>query len=109
MSTKWIVLFDSSGLDMLVPCDEIRTKEMLEWLGGKPHESELQRHAMIAKMRAMVNPQRFPEVWVYDCEEDYSLEDMRDLWEVSPQRMADLVRKKGSCLYKTPRERSVIT
>lgn len=39
---------------------------------------------------------------------DMSYEDMRALWEASPQHMADLVRKKGGCLYKTPRERDLI-
>lgn len=109
MSTKWIVMFDRLGVDMLVPCDEIMSRDALQWLGGKEFKSELGRHVTLAKVRAMANPQRFPEIWVYDCQDDYSQDQMRKMWHHMPQSMADLVRKKGNCLYKTPREKDLIT
>ena len=109
MSTKWIVLFDRTGVDMLVPCDEMMTRDALEWLGGKEFKGELRHHLNVAKLRAQFNPQRAPEIWVYDCHEDYSHEQMRKMWQHMPQSMADLVRKKGNCLYKTPREKDLIT
>jgi hypothetical protein len=106
--SKWIAMFDRLGLDMLVPCDEIMNRDVLNWMGGQKFDGELSRHLQIAKMRARANPQRFPEIWTYEFEQDMSYEDMRALWEASPQHMADLVRKKGGCLYKTPRERDLI-
>lgn len=109
MSRQFVVMFDSCGVDTLIPCDEMKTREMLEWLGGKPHKSELARHIRVALVRAQSNPHRFPEVWAYDCAEDHSLEEMRGLWGSTPQHMADLVRSRGTCLYKTPREKVVIT
>lgn len=109
MSTKWIVLFDRTGVDMLVPCDEMMARDALEWLGGKAFKSEALQQLNIAKMRAQFNPQRHPEIWVYDCQEDYSPDQMRKMWQYMPQSMADLVRKKGNCLYKTPREKDLIT
>lgn len=109
MSTKWIVMFDRLGVDMLVPCDEIMSRDALLWLGGQEFRSELHQHLNIAKLRAQSNPQRYPEIWVYDCQEDYSPEQMRKMWQNLPQGMADLVRKRGNCLYKTPREKDLIT
>jgi hypothetical protein len=106
--SRWIAMFDRSGLDMLVPCDEIMTRDALQWLGGQNYTGELAHHLSVAKMRAMANPQRFPEIWVYDCEFDSTPEQMRDMWDDAPQNMADLVRKKGTCIYKTPREKDLI-
>jgi hypothetical protein len=108
MSKQFVVLFDRCGVDTLIPCDEMKTREMLEWLGGKPHQSELAYHIRIAMIRAQSNHQRFPEVWVYDCEQDFSESEMREMWNESPQGMADLVRKKGKCLFKSPRDKQLI-
>lgn len=108
MSQCWLVLFDCAGVDMLVPVDEIKSKEILQWMGGEEFHSELETHLSIAKMRAMANPQRHPEVWVYDTVEDMSLDDMRNMWETGPQYMANMVRSKGTCVHKSPREKSVI-
>lgn len=108
MSKQWVVMFDCAGVDTLIPCDEMKTREMLEWLGGKPHKSELAIHIRMAMIRAKSNHQRFPEVWVYDCEEDFSESEMRQMWNNAPQTMADLVRKKGNCLFKSVRDKQLI-
>ena len=108
MSKQWVVMFDCAGVDTLIPCDEIKTRDMLEWLGGKDFKSELGRHIHIAKLRAAANVQRKPEIWVYDCVDDLSEDVMREMWGSNPQRMADLVRSKGTCIYRTVKERSVI-
>lgn len=106
---KWIVMFDCLGVDMLVPCDEIMNRDVLNWMGGQKFNRELSRHLQIAKMRAQANPQRSPEIWAYECDQEMPYEEIRDLWESRPQYMADLVRKKGKCLYKLPREKNVIS
>lgn len=108
MSKQFVVMFDRTGVDTLIPCDEMKTREMLEWLGGKPHKSELAYHVNIALMRARYNPHRSPEVWVYETEDDFEESEMRGMWDESPQGMADLVRKKGKCLFKSPRDKQLI-
>ena len=108
MSKQWAVLFDSNGLDGLISCDEMRTEEMLKWIGGAKFDSKLSTYVTMMILRAQANPQRFPEVWVYNTEEDFTEEDMRKLWDDMPQRMADLVRSKGTSLYRFRKEKSVI-
>jgi hypothetical protein len=108
MSKQFVVMFDRCGVDTLIPCDEMKTREMLEWLGGKPHQSELARHIRMAMIRAQYNNHRFPEVWVYDCEQDFSESEMREMWNNAPQTMADLVRQKGTCLFKNVRDKQLI-
>ncbi len=108
MSKQWVVMFDQSGVDTLIPCDEMKSREMLEWIGGKPFDSQLARHVQFAVIRAKSNHQRYPEVWVYDCEEDFSEEEMRSMWNGAPQVMADLVRKKGTCIFKSSKSKQLI-
>lgn len=108
MSQKWVVLFDCKGVDVLIPCDSMMAEEVMEWMSGKKFKSALSHHVSMAIIRAQANPQRFPEVWVYDTQDDLSTEMMRQMWEESPQGLADLVRKSGSCLFKSLREKSVI-
>ena len=108
MSKQFVVMFDRCGVDTLIPCDEMNAKDVLEWLGGNPHKGELARHIRLAIIRAQSNQHRFPEVWVYDCEQDFSESEMREMWNESPQGMADLVRKKGKCLFKSPKDKQLI-
>lgn len=108
MSQKWVALFDCKGVDVLIPCDSMMTEEVMEWMSGKKFKSALGLHVGMAIVRARANPQRFPEVWVYDTKEDLTEEVMRKMWDETPQVLADLVRGMGKCLFKTPREVSVI-
>ena len=102
MSQKWVAMFDCKGIDVLIPCDRLMTEEMMRWMGGEKYESELCRHVNNAILRAKFNHQRFPEVWVYDTEEDIPEDTMRKMWEDDPKGLAKSVREKGRCLFKSP-------
>jgi hypothetical protein len=104
-----MVLFDTKGADMIVPCDEMIAESTLTWLGGKKFENKLGMIYNIALMRARANPQRFPEIWTYSCEFDNTEGQMRELWSESPQLMADLVRSKGKCHYRSIKEERLIS
>ena len=106
MSSKWLVLFGSEGWEMLVPCDEIINRDLLQF--GDKKKFKMPGLANVAIVRARANPQRHPEVWVYDTEQDFSEVEMRSMWDESPQRMADLVREKGNLLFREARGRQVI-
>jgi hypothetical protein len=105
---KWIVMFGSEGWEVLIPCDGILIRDTLNWFGGDNSKGELNQHLMLAYMRARSNGQRRPEIWSYDTEQAFSEEEMQSMWNDSPQRMADLVRSKGSLIYKEYRNKSVI-
>jgi len=108
MAKQWVVLFDTLGVDTLIPWDDLKADDMLAVLSGrKPRDHVGQRINMMI-MRAKANHQRFPEVWAYDTSDDFEYEDMRNMWEESPQGIADLVREKGTNLFKYAKEKSVI-
>lgn len=108
MAKQWVVLFDTLGVDTLIPWDDFKSDDMISVLSGKkPSKKGNQRVSMMI-LRAKANHQRFPEVWAYDTAEDYEYEDMRSMWEETPQMVADLVREKGTNLFKYAKEKSVI-
>ena len=107
MSKRWLVLFDCTRVDWLIPFDEIYAKDMLEWIGGKAF-GQTSHLVTTMLMRARYNPHRSPEVWAYETEDDFEESEMRGMWDESPQGMADLVRKKGKCLFKSPRDKQLI-
>ena len=108
MSNKWIVMFGSEGWEVLIPCDDILIRDTLNWFSGDNSKGELNQHLMLAYMRARSNGQRRPEIWSYNTEQAFSEEEMQSMWNNRPQRMADLVRSKGSLIYKEYRNKSVI-
>lgn len=108
MAKQWIVLFDTLGVDTLVPWDDLKGDDVLAILSGKRPSKKGNQHVNMMVLRAKANHQRFPEVWAYDTAEDYEYEDMRKIWTDSPQMVADLVRAKGTNLFKYAKEKSVI-
>ena len=100
MSTQWVVLFDSEGLDTLVPWGDLAQDRMMQTLSGGNINAENPQHIVSRMMlRARFNEQRFPEVWTYQTDNDIMYDEMRSLWEANPQYMADLIREKGEQLY----------
>jgi hypothetical protein len=100
MCKQWAVLFDSEGLDTLVPWGELAADRMMTKLSGGAMPSANPQHIVSRMMlRAQFNLQRFPEVWTYQTDEDIEYADMRSLWEDNPQYMADLIRVKGDQLF----------
>lgn len=107
MARQWVVLFDTLGVDTLLPWDDLKGENMLAVLAGKKSKN-LNKQVAIAVLRAQSNPQRFPEVWAYSTIEDYDVEEMRKLWRTIPQSLADLVRAKGTNLFRDQRQKEII-
>ena len=108
MAKQWVVLFDTLGVDTLIPWDDLKGDDMLAVLSGRKPKDHVGQRVNMMIMRAKANHQRFPEVWAYDTEDDFTYEDMREMWTDSPQVVADSVRERGTNLFKYAKEKSVI-
>jgi hypothetical protein len=108
MARQWIVLFDTLGVDTLIPWDEIKQDAMLDVLAGRKPKGYLDKRVNMMVLRAQANMQRWPEVWAYDTAEDYEYEEMRKIWEGAPQSVADAVRDRGTNLFRHQRQKEVI-
>lgn len=108
MAHQWVVLFDTLGVDTLVPWDDLKQEAMLAKLAGRKTKDRLNMQIAMMITRAQANEQRWPEVWAYDTSEDYDVDFMRKMWSDSPQGMANVVRQKGKNLYRRSRPKEVI-
>ncbi len=108
MAQQWIVLFDSLGMDTLLPLDDLRQDDMIAILSGEQPVGGWNTRVIMMVHRARANQQRRAEVWAYDTADDFTEPDMREMWQDAPQGMADLVRDKGTCLYRASRPKEVI-
>jgi arsenate reductase-like glutaredoxin family protein len=50
-------------------------------------------------LRARYNSQRHYEIYTVNMDESISEQDIRDMFETSPQGMADLIRERGHKMY----------
>lgn len=108
MARQWVVLFDTLGVDTLIPWDDLKAEDMLAVLAGKKPKDSINKRINMMVIRAQANIQRWPEVWAYDTATDYDYDHMRKMWEEMPQSLADLVRTKGTNLFKHHREKAII-
>lgn len=108
MAHQWVVLFDTLGVDTLVPWDDLKQDDMLDALSGRRPKNHLNQRVSMMILRAQANMQRWPEVWAYDTTEDYEETFMRQMWQDSPQGMANVVREKGTNLFRHSRPKEVI-
>jgi hypothetical protein len=100
MATQWVVLFDNEGLDTLIPWSELQEETVMSVLSGKPRVGPNPQHVVSnTLMRARLNTHRNTEVWAYNTSNDIDVDEMRHVWDESPQYMADLVRAKGENLF----------
>ena len=50
-------------------------------------------------LRAKFNMQRHYEIYTVEATEGISADDIRDMFEGSPQTAADTIRERGNCLH----------
>jgi len=108
MARQWVVLFDTLGVDTLIPWDDLKGDNILDVLSGKKPKENLSKRISMMIIRAQANIQRWPEIWAYDTSEDWSYEEMRRQWESAPQATADTVREHGTNLFRHQRQKEVI-
>jgi hypothetical protein len=108
MSLRHIALFDCLGFESIIDitCDENHRIECLI------HDEEDPQKGIISlinkiTLRARMNPQRLPEVWIFwsDIDSDTLMKSANE----NPQMMANLIREKGIKIFTTPKEKSVIS
>ena len=111
MNHQYIVMWDCNGLEYLgnVTADEQRV------MWGKLQGKESPRHALAnplhMRLRAQANPQRNYEIYIFDVAEGITEQDVRDMFDASPQTAADTIRRIGHCFYSnrmSTKERAIV-
>lgn len=95
---KYLASWDSKGLECLFNISEWEKK--LTWTTLQDAPMPECPNPKILIMRAMANPQRRPEIYIFETdglEEDT----VREAFEETPQFMADFIRVNGYKLYSS--------
>jgi len=76
--------------------DRQKTFDILRGVDNKSNPNQI---ANMIMLRAKFNSQRHYEIYAIDVDANVGQEDIKASFESDPQGMAELVRKRGRCLY----------
>jgi hypothetical protein len=103
MDKTFIFSWDMTGIESIIPVDDYdKYEQEATWAvlnDEVPGRNPLIGTVQHLILRARANPQRHYEIYSVSCEEDMSVEDWRELWESTPQEMANLIRERGQKMY----------
>jgi len=93
---RFAIMWDCHGLEALerLPDPADTTFALLK--GSKPPEYP---NIMHWRLRAQFNPQRHYEIYVFEATKGITAEDIRDMFDASPQTAADTIRGIGTQFY----------
>jgi hypothetical protein len=98
MNHNFLVMWCNEGLECVVDLTEDEKNRAWSALKGKPPVSQLPSlHHLI--LRARYNQQRHYEIYTVEATEGILADDIRDMFENSPQMAADTIRERGNCLH----------
>jgi hypothetical protein len=105
MSTStFVVVWDNTGLEYVGNVTEDEQRRAWGKLKGKPVGTGLPNLNHLI-LRARYNPQRHYEIYQIQATDGITSDDIRDMFETSPQTAADTIRRLGHC-YFSDREQS---
>jgi hypothetical protein len=98
MNHKFLVMWCNEGLESVVDLTQDEQQRAWSALKGKTPVSQLPNiNHMI--LRARYNTQRHYEIYTVEATEGISADDIRDMFENSPQTAAATIRERGNCLH----------
>jgi hypothetical protein len=108
METQFLAMWDCEGLECLFDITDMNHDMMVHKLQGKDFKAPFNLSMLM--MRARYNSQRQYEIYTFSVEGELSVEEMKALFDNSPQYFVDLIREKGHKLYSdyTPTRKKVI-
>lgn len=107
MSNQFLVYFDCIGFEEIHNITDVQEQAMMAKIKGEPLP-ELGFNWLAMRMRAIMNNHRRPEIWLIDTEDTITLDIITGMAHDCPQQLADLVRARGQCLFKSGVVKDVI-
>ncbi len=99
MNHQFIVMWDCNGLEVCCDVTESQQRTVWEKLRGElPSESGIPNLGHL-KLRAQYNTQRHYEIYIVEAQEGITADDIREMFESSPQTAADTIRRLGTCFH----------
>ena len=97
MSHQFVIMWSCEGLEYVG--DVTAEQGMKTWAALKGQEHRSMPNLFHMRLRAQHNSQRHYEIYFVEAEDGITADDIRDMFEASPQTAADTIREKGECFY----------
>jgi len=99
MTHQFLVMWCNEGLEYVADITADQQRVMWENLQGHDSPRHSYANPLHLRLRAQHNPQRHYEIYFIDALEGITEEDIRNMFEASPQTAADTIRERGECFY----------
>ena len=107
MNHRFLVMWCNEGLESVVDITADEQQRAWTALKGKTPVSQMPNvNHMI--LRARYNTQRHYEIYTVEATEGITADDIRDMFENSPQTAADTIRERGNCLHSDRAEKNKV-
>ncbi len=107
--SEFLISWDTNGIESIVPIGEWRNENLVAKLSGEPEPHNIGSTYNMLCMRARFNPQRFPQIWGINVDDDITAEMLREIADTTPQVLVDLVKEKGVKFYGDKMQESAIS
>jgi predicted RNA-binding protein (virulence factor B family) len=111
MNHQFLIMWDQLGLECCIDVTEDQQRRMWQKLKGEQVSESAVPNYNHLLLRARVNSQRHYEIYTCEATDGITAEDIRAMFEASPQTAADTIRRLGHCMHsdRATNDRVVIT
>lgn len=99
MSHQFIIMWCNEGLEYIADITADNQRVMWESLQGRESPRHAYANPLHLRLRAQYNSQRHYEIYFAEVEDGVTEEDIREMFNASPQAAADTIRIAGTCFY----------
>lgn len=99
----FVAYFDTLGFEWIFNTTDYEKRRTWAALTDTKVDFPIPRYAIL---RAQANPQRFPEIWVFQSE--ISLKELNEFADEHPQALATAIRSNGHNVFRTHKPDTVI-
>ena len=111
MSHQFLIMWCNEGLDCCIDITEDQQRRMWQQLKGELVSESAIPNLNHIMLRARFNTHRHYEIYTCEATDGITAEDIKEMFEVSPQTAADTIRRLGHCLHsdRATKDRVLIT
>lgn len=111
MSHQFLIMWDQLGLECCIDVTEDQQRRMWQKLKGEPVSESAIPSLNHLLQRARFNSHRHYEIYTCEAVDGITAEDIKEMFEASPQTAADTIRRLGHCLHsdRATNDRVLIT
>jgi hypothetical protein len=95
-NNRFVVMWDCNGLEAVEQLPDPAETTFALLKGTEPPKPP---NIMHWRLRAQFNSQRHYEIYVFETVKGITAEDIRDMFEASPQHAADTIREIGTVFH----------